>query len=139
MNEEDKVLIDENAKPTDEILEAVLKQAFPAYRKLIDEVTSVKFNLDVSWNYYKDGKSWLCKITNRKRTVFWLSAWQEYFKVTFYFTDKFDEEIESSNISEELKKQYKENNAIGKLKPLTITVNHMDNIKDIFELIEIRK
>jgi hypothetical protein len=29
--------------------------------------------LIIEWDYYKDGKSWLCKIINKKKTICWLS------------------------------------------------------------------
>jgi len=139
MNNDIPILVDEKIEPIDSVLKNVLKSTYVIYKTLIEEITSKDYDLTVEWKYYKDGKSWLCKVTNKKRTVFWLSAWNEYFKVTFYFTEKFDKEIEKSGISKNNIKQYFENKSIGKLKPVTITVNSNEALIDVKKLIHIRK
>lgn len=30
------------------------------------------------WRYYKDGKSWLCKITQKNKTIVWISLWEPF-------------------------------------------------------------
>lgn len=139
MKDEKPVLTDENIEPSEKVLKNVLKNVYPIYKELIEEITSENYKLNAEWKYYKDGKSWLCKVVNKKRTIFWISVWEEYFKVAFYFTEKFDEQIANSGISESLIKQYLENKPIGKLKPLTIDVNRNESIKEIIKLINIRK
>ena len=53
----------------------------------------------MEWRYYNDGKAWLCKVVNKKKTVFWLSIWEHYFKTSFYFTEKHLESIDALNIA----------------------------------------
>ena len=138
MKDEKPALTDEAIEPSEKVLEDALKSAYPAYQELIDEITAEKYRLNAEWKYYKDGKAWLCKVVSKKSTIFWISVLEEYFKVTFYFTASFDEQIEHSGISESSIKQYLENKPIGKLKPLTIIANRNEVIRDITRLIDIR-
>ena len=45
-------------------------------------------NIDFDWRYYRDGKAWLGKATFKKKTVVWISVWDNFIKATFYFTEK---------------------------------------------------
>lgn len=139
MNNAVPILVDENIKPNESVLRDILKRTYVIYEKLVTEISSDPFNLNVEWNYYKDGNSWLCKATNKKKTIFWLSAHNEHFNITFYFTEKFDVKIEQSEINDNNLKQYFENKPIGKLKPITIKVDSENNLTDVMKLIFIRK
>lgn len=35
-----------------------------------------------------DGKAWLCKVVFKKKTGFWLSVWDGFFKAGFYFVER---------------------------------------------------
>ncbi|PKP08994.1 MAG: hypothetical protein CVU09_13085 [Bacteroidetes bacterium HGW-Bacteroidetes-4] len=50
----------------------------------MQEVNLPETPWQVQWRYYNDGKAWLCKVSYKKKTVFWLSVWEAYFKVAFY-------------------------------------------------------
>ena len=52
------------------------------------------------WRYYKDGKNWLLKVVRKSKTVFWTSVLKDAFRITFYFTDKVEEAINSADISD---------------------------------------
>lgn len=139
MNNDTPVLVDENIEPNELVLKNVLKKVYIVYESFVEDIKTKDFNLNIEWKYYKDGKSWLCKVTDKKRTIFWLTVWKEYFTVTFYFTEKFDKEIESSGLSENIIKQYFENKPIGKLKPVTIKVDSAEVLTDVKKLIQLRK
>ena len=82
------LLRDKEIEPTDEVLENALgKKLFTIYQELIQIFTD-EFSLELQWRFYKDGKSWLCKVVYKKKTVLWLSVWENYIKTGFYFTEK---------------------------------------------------
>jgi hypothetical protein len=58
--------------------------SYPAYQALMQEVNLPETPWQVQWRYYNDGKAWLCKVSYKKKTVFWLSVWEACFKVAFY-------------------------------------------------------
>ncbi len=129
MNEQ-LLLRDENIFPDEDGLKMVLGDLYPVYREFIEKVTGEEYSLDTQWNYYKDGKSWLCKITKKKKTILWLSVWDGYFKIGFYFTEKSVEAILALEIEKDLKESFLSTKPIGKLKPLVIDISSREQLKD---------
>lgn len=134
---ETMLLRDPDVQPTRE----VLKNALGGGYLLFDELMESLKTLDVSpeWNYYKDGKAWLCKAIHKKKTVFWLSVWEEYFKVVFYFTAKTGTGIPHLDISERVKKDFYEHAGFGKFVPLIFSVTEREQIEDIVKVINYKK
>jgi hypothetical protein len=109
------------------------------YVKLLKIITSEnESKFFAEWRYYNDGKSWLCKVVNKKRTIFWLSVWEGYFKVSFYFTEMHKEGISSLPISESAKSQFITAKPIGKLIPLTIDVYSEEQLEDVLTIAKFR-
>lgn len=46
---------------------------FQTYLELQNIFTII--GLSSEWRYYNDGKSWLCKVTHKKKTIVWISLW----------------------------------------------------------------
>jgi hypothetical protein len=125
--------------PTKEVLAKVLGKSYAAFDSLISTITQPEYGLEPQWNYYNDGKAWLCKVQYKKKTVFWLSVWDKYFKTGFYFTDKNSAGIYDLDIDNEIKKNFKNSKHIGKLIPLGISVSKKDQLKDVLKVIEYKK
>lgn len=125
--------------PTPEVLETVLGKAYPAYDELVDTLTTTGFGMTIEWRYYNDGKAWLCKFQFNKKTVCWLSAWNQYFKVAFYFTEKTSAGVFELDIDEEIKNNFRSSKHIGKLIPLVIRVSQKKQLKDALRVIEYKK
>lgn len=125
--------------PSEEVLQDALKNSFPAYNELIKAITSNTLGLMPEWHYYNDGKAWLCKVVFKKKTIFWLSVWEQYFKIVFYFTEKHCEGIASLPIDEVIKEQFSKSKPIGKLLPLIINITDGSQLNDAFKIIEFKK
>lgn len=132
-------LKDEQVLPTAEVLEKALGKSYPVFSGLTGLLTGSDYGLTTEWRYYRDGKAWLFKAVHKKKTIFWLSAWEGYFKTTFYFTEKATEGIASLNIRPELKETFFNGKSIGKLIPLTIAMKKKDQIPDLLELVKFKK
>lgn len=129
------VLKDPNLFPSDKVLEETLADSYPAFLELRSKCTSEPLGLSFEWRYYKDGHAWLCKVVHKKKTVFWLSVWEGYFKTTFYYTEKTGSGIAELKIDETLKKRFKENKPIGKLIPLTMQLKNSSPLNDLLLII----
>ena len=127
-------LRDPNLFPSKEVLEQELGNSYQAFQELIKSITDNNLGLSIEWRYYRDGKAWLCKATYKKKTVFWLSVWDKYFKTTFYFTERHRAGIEALDIEEQIKIDFRSKKLIGKLVPLTISVRMQDQINDILKI-----
>ena len=136
---EKPLLNDPDTFPDEAILKNVLQTSFPVYADFIKKVTGEPFELSPQWRFYKDGGAWLCKVIFKKKTVFWLSIWEGYFKTTFYFTERTGTGIADLNVDQKLKDTFNKNKWIGKLKPLTIHIDQPDQVDDVLRFIEYKK
>ena len=135
---EQLVLINQNEQPTEDIIFSHIGRTKKHWKLLFELIDQNYPELNQEWRYYKDGKSWLMKVTKKKNTIFWLSVIKKKFKITFYFTDKAEELINSSKISSELKKQFEGAKYYNKIRGLTITFSKLADIDYAKILIDIK-
>lgn len=133
------LLREQQIYPTKEVLENVLGDSYLVFEELIKIITDAKYGLVPQWNYYKDGKAWLCKVCYKKKTIFWLSVWDKFFKTTFYFIEKTSSGIADLDIEENLKESFRNSKSFGKFMPLTINMNRKDQINDLLKIVEYKK
>ncbi len=135
---EQPILTDKDQFPTEEIIYSHIGKSKSLWQSVFEYIHSEHPILTEQWRYYKDGKSWLMKVMNKSKTIFWLSLIKGSFRITFYFTDKAEEVIINSPISEELKTQFKNGKRFGKIRGLTITFKNKKDIDYVKSLIAIK-
>ena len=132
-------LRDEGKEPTDKVLEHVLgKELFAVYQELMYLIKN-ELELDPQWRFYKDGKAWLCKIVYKKKTILWLSIWENLLKTSFYFTDKTRMGVLELDIDGKIKKSFSEADSIGRLIPLIVDIELKDQLNDLRTIVEYKK
>lgn len=138
--DEIQLLRDAEITPTMDVLENIVgKDIFSVYEKIYKTITSSEFELNPEWNFYKDGKAWLCKVSYKKKTVFWLSVWDTGIKTGFYFTEKTRSGVLNLAINDEIKQRFESVKLIGKLIPLTLVVENEAQLDDLKKLIVYKK
>ncbi len=138
-NNETILLREKEIEPTDKVLENALgKELFIIYQELIKIFTN-EFSLEPQWQFYKDGKAWLCKVVYKKKTILWLSIWENYIKTGFYFTEKTGIGVLELDIDNKIKEVFKMAKPIGKLIPLIIDIDQQNQIKDLKEVVRYKK
>ena len=120
-----QLLKDPDVQPTAGVLEAALGERKKAYGEFTSGIAEKDIALE--WRYYNDGKSWLGKGTRKKRTVFWMSVWEDYFQVTLFFTEKTLPATESDT------------GTIGRSVYVVTKVRDGTELGHLFELIEYKK
>ena len=133
------LLRDQNTLPTKDVLEHILGESYFVYNELTEIVTSTKFGLVTEWRFYNDGKAWLYKAIYKKKTIFWLSVWDKYFKLGFYFTEKTGKGIAELDIEEKIKEEFNHSKSFGKLIPLAIKMIRKEQIEDVLRIVEYKK
>jgi len=123
--------------PSDEVLKSILGSAFEAYSDLMNRIAEME--LVPQWNYYKDGGAWLCKVLFKKKTIFWLSVWENRFRVVFYFTEKTMVGLAELDIEPALVQQLTSVAAIGKLIPLALNMQSSGQLNDLLTIAEYKK
>lgn len=84
-------------------------------------------------------KAWFCKVQYKKKTILWLTVWDNFFKLSLYFAEKSDQDMKEMEISEEIKNQYLDIKRMGKIKPVEINVKNIETLKDVYTLIAYKK
>ncbi|MFT3985488.1 MAG: DUF3788 family protein [Lachnospiraceae bacterium] len=150
MNKPLQLLRDANIKPTAEIIADGLGTTNSTYIEFLEELKKYSISL-MDWRYYNDGKAWLSKGeykwttirgTNKIKPIFWLSIWEGFFKVSFFFSAKIRIKLLSLPISTNAKEIIKNTEATGKtLKSISIIfdINDVCQLNDVYVLAEFRK
>jgi len=124
--------------PTDEVIFSCIGKTKTLWIVFFEYIQEKYPEFSQEWRYYKDGNNWLMKVSKKSKTIFWVSVWKDTFKVGFYFGDKAEEDINNSEISDELKEQFKNGKRYGKIRGLSIRFKNEQDIEHVKSLIPIR-
>lgn len=83
------------------------------------------------WRYYKDGKSWLCKVQKKARTIVWMSAWKGFLKAAIYIPERFLDDILCLPISTETRNAISCTENIGKSRPCVFEIRDDGALPDL--------
>jgi hypothetical protein len=144
----EQLLRNPNMQPTDDVIAKALGESNDAYIKFINEIASHDIHLD--WRYYNDGKAWLAKGLfkwtgvrggQKETTVFWLSIWDGFFKVTIYVPEKARADVLSLQLNNEVKLMIEATQQMGKLKyfPIVFDLCSDEMFEAVFLLADYRK
>ena len=138
--EEKMLLKDQDIFPSKEVLKNALgDDVYGILDSFIEVITNDEYGLTIEWRYYNDGKAWLGKIQNKKKTVLWLSIWEGSFKTSFYFTEKHLEAIAALEIAETIKNDFALAMPSGRLIPMIIDVNGKEQLADLLTVVRFKK
>lgn len=135
---EQPILTNKNEFPTEEIIFSHIGKSKVLWQSVSEFIHATHPDLSEEWRYYSDGKSWLLKVVKKTKTIFWVSLLKNSFRMTFYFTDKAESLIFGSNISDELKEQFKNGKRYNKIRGLTITFKYKKDVEYAKSMIAIK-
>jgi len=136
---EKQLLREPTVFPSKEVLKGVLGNVFDVLDAFETRLSQNDYALTFDWHYYNDGKSWLCKVCHKKKTVFWLSVWEGCFKTTFFFMERHLESIAALDIAEQIKEDFCQMKSVGKLLPMVISINNLEQIDDVLKIVQFKK
>ncbi len=122
---------------TKEVLADALGDVYPVFDSFMNTVESE--GLTSEWRYYNDGKAWLGKVVHKKKTVCWLSVWEGYFQLSFFFLERHLEAIDALDISEAVKENFLREKPIGKSLPMLFRIRSAEQLPDVFKVITFKK
>ncbi len=146
-----QLLRDPNIEPTIEVIASGLGAAYETYVKFVGELENRYGITLMAWRFYNDGKAWLSKgeykLTTARgadkvKPIFWLSIWEGYYKVSFFFSTSVQDELQGLPIGEETKAVIKNAKPMGKTArfiPLVLDVDSDRQLCDVYEIAEFRK
>ena len=132
---EKPLLNDADQYPAEEIIFKHTGRTRSLWQSLLNYIKQNYPEFKSEWKYYRDGKSWLLKVTRKSKTIFWLSVINSSFRTTFYFTEKAKEAVNMSLISHDLKDQF---NKKSGLRGITVVFRNENDLEYVKELIAIK-
>ena len=144
----EQLLRSPDLQPTSDVVAKALEEANEAYMKFVNELAN--HDIQLVWHYYNDGKAWLAKGLyqwtgvrggQKEITVFWLSIWDGFFKVTIFVPQKYHADLLALELDQEVRQMISESQQMGKLKyfPLVFEVSTDKLFEDLFILLQYRK
>ncbi len=79
-------LSEEGVVPDEAALRGCLGDAYGAYLRILDLCEAR--GLESGWRYYRDVRSWLCRVTKGKHTIVWMSASEGLLRATVYIPER---------------------------------------------------
>jgi len=147
---EHQLLRDPDIEPTSELIAEGLGAAYEAYSVFVDELGEYGITL-MDWRFYNDGKAWLSKGeykwttprgANKVKPIFWLSIWEGFFRIAFFFSTSVLEELLDLPVSHETKEIIKNAKPMGKTMrflPVTMDIKDNQQLCDIYVIAQFRK
>ena len=133
-----QLLRDPEQKPDEALFRSILDPNFcQVLEKTLQSLSDA--GIDLEWRYYKDGNAWLGKASYRKKTIVWISLWENLVKAGFYFTQKTRPEVLDLPLSPGIKTLFAEAKPVGKLIPLTLDIKDETSLPDFITLINHKK
>jgi hypothetical protein len=132
-------LNDHNEFPNDEVLSRYLGKVKTTWDLFNNFLSENYPSFSGEWRYYRDGKSWLYKLTKKKKTICWVSIYPNKFKTTFYFSDKVENLITRSNLDQAYMDQFINGKRYGKIRGITVEIKKSTDLNPTKTLIEIKE
>jgi hypothetical protein len=133
----DRSLGDPDIYPSDEVLASHLGRTKAAFDAMLEFNQAEYPDIEERWKYYNDGKSWLFNVARKKKTLYWLSIGEGWFRATFYLRPEGGEALLASDLPDEYKDQYR--SAEGKkMRGVTVVVKTKKDLAAYRELLAIK-
>lgn len=129
---------DKAIKPTDKDLPEKLGSSHQWWIQLHNFVLNEYPNGLAEWNYPGKKYGWSYRIKDKKRAIIYLLPRENYFKVAFVFGQKAFDQIMSSDISIEIKKELEQATKYVEGRGIRIRIDNDSKLPDIQKLIRIK-
>ncbi len=132
------MLSDRSIVPSEEYLLSLTGDKMILWNKVTSFVSENYRDISGVWNYYNDGKQWLHKLSQKKKTIFWAAVVDSTFRISLYFTDKAAPLIEESDLPTEIKENFKTARKSGLIKAATVKLNELSDVANVLILVKIK-
>ena len=132
-------LNDKNEYPDDKVLSRHLGDVKITWDAFNDILKQQYPSITGEWRYYNDGKSWLFKVTKKKKTICWISVHENMYKTAFYFPDRAEELITGSTLGKEYIDQFINGKRYGKIRAVVVETTKSSDLNTVKILIDIKE
>jgi hypothetical protein len=124
--------------PSEDILFSIIGDKKLIWKKIMSYVNDNYKNITEEWRYYNDGKQWLFKMQQKKKTIFWIGILQDTFRITFYFGNKAETLIVNSSLPDNMKDDFVSGKRFGNIRAISIRISGTPDLENIYKLIDLK-
>jgi hypothetical protein len=132
------VLTDKLTLPTPELLSSILGEKSLWWDQIVNSVKANYKDISEVWRYYNDGKRWLFRLIQKKKTVFWIGVLKDTFRVSFYLGDKAEPLIESSDLPDSIKDSFKTAKRYNNFRGITLKIKDEKDVENVLKLTAVK-
>jgi hypothetical protein len=135
---ESSVFMDKSVMPTDEDLQDVVRDAYPLWTEIRNQVYEQYPTAIEEWNFPGKKYGWSFRIKDKKRAIVYLLPREGYFKVAFVFGGRAADDILTSDIADSIKIELRNARVYAEGRGIRIDVREKQILGDIMKLIQIK-
>ena len=132
------VFIDKNIKPDNQMLADALGSSYKLWDKIKISLTTNYGNLSEDWKFYGQKIGWTLKLLYKKRNLFFLTPYENYFQIAFIFGNKAVTIIEKSDLPKNIIEEIKNARKYAEGRGLRIAIKKQNDVKLVLRLTEIK-
>lgn len=132
------VLTDPGVQPTDELIFSIIGENRVYWQNLIDYLYDHHSDISEQWRFYNDGKSWLYRTLRKKKTIYWVGIQKDTFRVSFLIPEKAEQLIETSDLTENVKEEYRNAKRSSFGRAITVVMRTQEDFDNVVKLAELR-
>ena len=131
-------LTDQSLKPDEQLIISIIGEKYFWWQSIRAHLYENYNDITEEWKYYNDGKCWLFRTLNKKKTVFWIAVVQDTFKLNFWFAVKAAPVIEASNLAVRIKADFENANRTKIGRGLSVVMTSPTDVEEVKKLIDIK-
>jgi hypothetical protein len=132
------VMSDPLVRPDEKLIFSIIGEKKILWQEIMNYLKSNYPDASGQWNYYKDGKAWLFKVVQKKKTIFWSLILEDTFRITFYFGDKAEPVIIESELPDKVKQDFLTGKRYGKIRAISLKINDMKDVEIVKTIVPIK-
>lgn len=132
------VFIDKTIIPNNQMFANTLGASYKLWEKIKSSLTINYGELNEDWKFYGQQIGWTLKLLYKKRNLFFLTPYENYFQIAFLFGDKAVAIIEKSDLPQNIIDELKYARKYAEGRRLRMAVKKPNDVKLVLKLTEIK-
>lgn len=132
------IFIDKSKKPDAQELRKALGTSYKYWEELKNSLVAEHGELIEEWKYYGQKIGWTLKLFYKKRNLFFFTAGDKYFRISFVFGDKAVAEIEKSDLPTKMIDELKSAKKYVEGRGLRIEIKKRGDVDNVKKLVAIK-
>jgi hypothetical protein len=132
------VLTDPAVQPTEELIFSIIGENSVYWEKIVDYLYDHHTDITEEWRFYNDGKAWLYRALRKKNTIYWIGVQEGTFRISFWLSEKAIPMIESSDLPERIKEEYRNAKPFNHSRCVTVIMGSDEDLENVMKLIDLK-